>query len=91
MFFWSNLNVKDDLNRLRRNEEAPTWEVPSNAPQEYLDMLDSEYRTMDHGRWIWQQIGTRPNHYLDCEAMSVCAAIMLKLVDGESVESESVI
>ena len=89
MFFWSNLNVKDALNRLRRNEEAPTWEVPCNAPQEYLDMLDSEYRTMDHGRWIWQQIGTRPNHYLDCEAMSICAAIMLKLVGGESIENNS--
>ena len=88
MFFWSNLNVKDALCRLRRNDEAPTWEVPNNAPQDYLDMLDSEYRTMDHGRWIWKQIGTRPNHYLDCEAMSVCAAIMLKLVGSESVPEE---
>lgn len=89
MFFWSNLNVKDALNRLRRNEGVPTWEVPNNAPQEYLDMLDSEYRTMEHGRWIWKQIGTRPNHYLDCEAMSVCAAIMLKLVGGESVDEKA--
>lgn len=46
-------------------------------------MLDSEYRTTDHVRRICQQIGTRPNRYLDSEAMSVCAAIMLKLVGGE--------
>ncbi|MBR5594396.1 MAG: phage terminase large subunit family protein, partial [Bacteroidaceae bacterium] len=72
---------------LRKNVTAPLWEVPSNAPTEYLDMLDSESRTYDKGRWIWKQIGERPNHYLDCEAMQVCAAIMLKLVGSESVSS----
>lgn len=87
MYFWSNLNVKDALFRLRKNVTAPLWEVPSNAPTEYLDMLDSESRTYDKGRWIWKQIGERPNHYLDCEAMQVCAAIMLKLVGSESVSS----
>ncbi len=85
MHFWSNLNIKDALHRLRSNTEAPTWEVPCNVPQEYLDMLDSECRTKDKGRWIWKQIGERANHYLDCEAMSVCAAVMLKLVGSESV------
>lgn len=85
MHFWSNLNIKDALHRLRCNTEAPTWEVPCNVPQEYLDMLDSECRTKDKGRWIWKQIGERANHYLDCEAMSVCAAVMLKLVGSESV------
>lgn len=29
------------------------------------------------------QIGDRDNHYLDCEAMQVCGAIMLKLAGGE--------
>lgn len=86
MHFWSNLNIKDALARLRRNTDGgPVWEVPQNAPQEYLDMLDSEYRAQDKGRWIWKQIGERANHYLDCEAMSVCAAFMLKLVGNESV------
>lgn len=85
MHFWSNLNIKDALHRLRCNTEAPTWEVPCNVPQEYLDMLDSECRTKDKGRWIWKQIGERANHYLDCEAMSVCAAVMLKLVGSEGV------
>jgi len=83
MYFWSNLNVKDALFRLRKNTEKPLWEVPSNCPQDYLDMLDSESRTYDKGRWTWKQIGDRPNHYLDCEAMQVCGAIMLKLVGGE--------
>ena len=85
MHFWSNLNIKDALNHLRRNENGAVWEVPCNVPQEYLDMLDSEYRAQEKGRWIWKQIGERANHYLDCEAMSVCAAFMLKLVGNESV------
>jgi hypothetical protein len=36
------------------------------------------------GKWLWQQIGDRPNHYLDCEAMQVTAAAMLKLVGREA-------
>ncbi|MBP3499577.1 MAG: phage terminase large subunit family protein [Akkermansia sp.] len=63
----------------------PLWEVPSNCPQEYLDMLDSESRSYDKGRWSWKPIGDRPNHYLDCEAMQICGAIMLKLVGSECV------
>ena len=85
MYFWSNLNVKDALFRLRKNTEKPLWEVPSNCPQDYLDMLDSESRTYEKGRWTWKQIGDRPNHYLDCEAMQVCGAIMLKIVGSESL------
>ena len=48
-------------------------------------MLDSESWSYDKGRWSWKQIVDRPNHYLDCEAMQVCGAIMLKLVGSESV------
>lgn len=86
MFYWSNLNIKDALARLRKNTEGATWEVPKDAPQEYLDQLDSECRVFEKGRWIWKQNRNRANHYFDCEAMQVCAATMLKLVGGESVD-----
>lgn len=88
MHYWSNINIKDALARLRRNTDGAVWEVPQNAPQDYLKMLDSEFRTKDKGRWIWKQIGKRPNHYLDCEAMSVCAAFMLKIVGQEATPAE---
>ena len=91
MYFWSNLNVKDALFRLRRNTSSPLWEIPANVPQDYLDMMDSEHRTYDKGRWIWKQIGNRDNHYLDCEAMQVCGAIMLKLVGSESIVGTDVV
>ena len=82
MHYWSNLGVKDTLARLRSNqdpEKGSTWEIPENVPEEYMKQLDSEQRVKKGNSWEWQQIGKRPNHYWDCEAMQVCAAYMLKL------------
>ena len=70
--------------RLRKNAEGATWEVPKDAPQDYLDMLDSERRVYERGKWVWKQIQNRANHYFDCEAMQVAVAAMLKLVGAES-------
>lgn len=47
MHYWSNLGVKDTLARLRSNqdpESGATWEIPSDVPEEYVKMLDSEQR-----------------------------------------------
>lgn len=82
MHYWSNLGIKGSLARLRSNQnpdEGSTWEVPSDVPEEYLKMLDSEQRVKKGNSWEWRQIGKRPNHYWDCEAMQVCAAYMMKL------------
>lgn len=82
MHYWSNLGIKDTLARLRSNQDSnngSTWEVPSDVPDDYLKMLDSEQRVKKGNSWEWQQIGKRPNHYWDCEAMQVCAAYMMKL------------
>ena len=38
-------------------------------------------------KWLWERIGKRPNHYLDCEAMQVTAATMLKIIGREAVEA----
>ncbi len=87
MYYWSNLSVKDALARLRANTEGATWDVPRDAPSDYLDMLDSERRVLEKGQWRWVQIQNRANHYWDCEAMQVCAAFMLKLIGAESVDA----
>lgn len=87
MHYWSNLGVKDTLARLRSNqdpESGATWEIPSDIPEEYVKMLDSEQRVKKGKSWEWRQIGKRPNHYWDCEAMQVCAAYMMKLFKCES-------
>ena len=93
VFYWSNLNIKDTLARLRRNQDpsaGPTWEVPDDAGEEYLAQMESERRVRRNGKWIWEQIGARPNHYFDCEAMQAAAATMLKIVGREAVEDASV-
>ncbi len=90
--YWSNLNIKDTLARLRRNQNpanGPTWEVPDDIDEDYLSQMESEQRVKEHDNWIWKQIGKRPNHYWDCEAMQAAAATMLKIVGRESVERES--
>ena len=85
VFYWSNLNIKDMLARLRRNQEhGPGWEIAEDADDDYLTQLESEHRVRKGGKWLWERIGKRPNHYLDCEAMQVAAAVMLKLVGRES-------
>jgi len=87
VFYWSNLNIKDVLARLRRNQDSsrgPTWEVPADAGEDYLKQLESERRVKKADRWIWEQIGDRPNHYFDCEAMQIVAACMIKLVGRDA-------
>ena len=88
LYYWSNLNVKDALARLRRNQDpdnGPVWEVPEDIDDEYLAQMESEQRIKKNGRWIWQRIGSRHNHLFDCESMQVAAAFMLKLIGQEAL------
>lgn len=88
MHFWSNLNVKDTLARIRRNqnpENGATWEVPTDISEDYLKMMESEHRIKRGNNWIWEQIGNRPNHYLDCEAMNCAGALMLKIIGNDAL------
>ncbi len=83
MHFWSNLNVKDTLARIRRNQnpsDGATWEVPTDISEDYLKQMESEHRIKKGNSWIWEQIGNRSNHYLDCEAMNCAGALMLKII-----------
>lgn len=83
MHFWSNLNIKDTLARIRRNQnpaDGATWEVPTDISEDYLKQMESEHLIKKGNSWIWEQIGNRPNHYLDCEAMNCAGALMLKIV-----------
>jgi len=93
VFYWSNLNCKDILARLRRNqrpEKGATWEVPDDIDDDYLAQMESEHRVKDSSKWIWKQIGNRPNHLWDCEAMQVVAVVMLKLIGREFSAREDV-
>lgn len=87
MYYWSNLNVKDCLARLRMNQDpsaGPTWEIPADAGDDYLQQMESERRIKVKGKWTWVRIGKRANHLWDCESMQVTGAMMLKLVGREA-------
>lgn len=86
--YYSNLNIKDILARLRRNQdpaEGVTYEVPDNVPEWFLKHMDSEQRIKKGTKWVWTQIGKRPNHALDCEAMGIAGLVMMKLLGRDSV------
>jgi hypothetical protein len=90
--YWSNLNIKDTLARLRRNQDPTkglTWEVPDDIDEDYLSQMESEHRIKEKNTWMWKQIGRRANHYWDCEAMQAAAATMLKIIEAESVTAPS--
>lgn len=101
MFYWSNLNVKDTLSRIRRNQDiarGPTWEVPVEAFDEanedknrvsYLAQLESERRIKEGEKWRWEQIQKMPNHLWDCEAMATVFAFMLKILGRETEAGDS--
>lgn len=46
--------------------------------------MESEHRIKKGNHWIWEQIGNRPNHYLDCEAMNTAGALMLKIIGNNT-------
>jgi hypothetical protein len=64
--------------------------VPDDIDDDYLAQLESEQRIKEKGQWMWKQIGSRPNHYFDCEAEQAAAATMLKIVGRESIAAAPV-
>jgi hypothetical protein len=89
MHYFSANNMRDILQKLRNIKagDEPMWQVTGDAKKEYLMQLESERRVKKAGKWIWEKIGKRPNHYFDCAVMDVTAAIMLKIVGVESVDT----
>jgi hypothetical protein len=93
VFYWSNLNIKDSLARLRRNQnpqDGPVWEVPDDIDDDYLAQMEGEHRIKKGGKWLWERIGSRSQHYWDAENMQVTAATMLKIIGREAASADAV-
>lgn len=80
---WSNVYFKDILSRLK---VMPDHQIPDDAPQLYIESMESEAKDPKSG--IYKQIGKRPNHYWDCEAGITFMAYLYKLVGGQPEESK---
>jgi len=75
---YSNLALKDQLSRLRKNGRHT---VPHDVGQEYKNQMESEVRTINtNGKPEWKRIGKRDNHLWDCEVMQLVPAAAFGLL-----------
>lgn len=81
-YFFSNTRCKDILAALRAGKTSARWEIPLDAPENYLRQISAEIKNPQTMRW--EQIGKRANHFFDCETMQIAVALMLKIIGKES-------
>ena len=79
-FMWADTPVKDVLFRLFGGKGV-YFGVPKDAPQYYLNHMSSERKIVAETRGNreirrWKQVGKRPNHLWDCEAMQIVFALI---------------
>ncbi len=91
---WASDPVKDILHNLRIGKGAK-WETADDQGSEYERQMNGERKKMFENKktkkqeWRWQR--THDNHYWDCEAMQVVAALILGiLASPEPPKDESV-
>lgn len=96
-FAWSNLNVKDILRRHRDGLAAKFLSLPDTAPADdiwsYTAQMNSEMRVKErdeNGKMIsvWKPISRRPNHFWDCEAEQVVAALICGVIGGKPTDED---
>lgn len=82
-------NMRDILQKLRNLKigDEQMWQLPDETGKDYRRQLEAERRVKKGNKWVWEKIGKRDNHYFDCEVMDVTAAVMLKIIGGESVDT----
>ena len=91
---WASDPIKDTLYRLRAGLWLE-WETPDDADEPgsekfaYSRQLNGDHKrerinkTTGRSEWRWTKVGE--NHYADCEAMQVVAAIALQVLKIEAV------
>ena len=92
LFHWCSDPIKDVLHRLRTGHGAK-WEAADDAGEEYERQMNGERKkervNKTTGRPEWRWFRTHANHYWDCEAMQVAAAMMLSiLIQPDPTEEE---
>lgn len=93
LIHWASDPVKDVLHNLRSGKGAG-WEVADDAGQEYESQLNGdrkkEFVNKKSGRQEWRWVRVHANHYWDCEAMQVAAALMLGILASPEAIAEPV-
>ena len=86
---WASDRIKDILHAHRTGQSA-SWDIPDDAPQEYLRQIDSEVKRemvnsktkQSEYRWVKTR---NSNHAWDVEAMQIVAALMQRIIPGFDV------
>jgi phage terminase large subunit GpA-like protein len=84
--YWSSDRIKDIVHA-HRTGQAASWEIPDDAPLEFIKQIDAEVKKeMKNAKtsqieFRWVRI-RRDNHAFDCEAMQIVAALMLRVIPG---------
>lgn len=87
---WSNLQIKDQLDKLVKGQSEVKFDVPQELSDDYKKEMSGETRTTIDGKVRWSNRGPggkgsqRPNHAWDCECQILTAAIMSKLLTESS-------
>ena len=91
LYHWASDPVKDVLGKLRSGQGAK-WEVPDDAGQEYERQINGDVKkemvNKKTGRSEWRWVRRHANHYWDCEAMQVAAALMLGILASPAEPDE---
>jgi hypothetical protein len=76
-FYFSNLRLKDVLAALIKRGKHM---IPKDVSDEYRDQMKSEKRTIaTNGKPFWEQIGSKDNHFWDCEVICILPALAWRL------------
>ncbi len=94
MFLFSNFQVKNRLESLRRDANPEVWSVARNVSPEYLEQIDGEVKLPAIGRngvtiEEWVPVPGRENHRFDCEVGQCVFASMACLIGAELAEKET--
>ncbi len=91
LIHWASDPVKDVLHNLRSGQGAP-WEVADDAGPEYENQLNGdrkkEFVNKKSGRQEWRWVRVHANHFWDCEAEQVAAALMLGILASPEAIAE---
>jgi hypothetical protein len=83
LIHWASDPIKDILHKLRSGAGAK-WEIPQDAGEEYHKQMAGEVKreriNKNTGRPENRWVRTNANHYFDCEAMQVAAALMMRVL-----------
>jgi len=72
--YYSSQGIKDVLFILKSGH-GTRWEIPSDASEQYINMMNSEIKTLVDGKITYKRIKD-DNHWLDCECEQIAAAMM---------------